>query len=76
MNLLKIAGIAVIVLGIVLIVAWCALPSHVAPPGGFSEPPIIILDLGVVMIPVGVCLFYLGHRKEKERVLSRTVNPR
>jgi len=68
MNWLKIAGIAVIVLGIVLIVAWLALPSTYAPGGGFSETPIIVLDLGVVMIPVGVCLFYLGHRKEKKRV--------
>jgi hypothetical protein len=68
MNWLKIAGIAIIVLGIVLVVAWCALPSHVTPPGGFTEPPIIILDLGVVMIPIGVCLFYLGRRKKRKGV--------
>jgi len=37
MNWLKIAGIAVIVLGIVLIVAWLALPSTYALVGFFRD---------------------------------------
>jgi hypothetical protein len=64
----KVAGIPIIALGIILVIAWLALPSTYAPYGGFSEPPIIILDLGVVMIPIGVFLFYLGHRKEEYEV--------
>jgi len=68
MNWLKIAGIGLTVVGIILVVAWCALPSTVTPPGGFSPPPVIILDVGFVTIPIGVCLFYLGHRKEKQGV--------
>jgi len=73
MNLLKIAGIALIVLGVIIILgsqsAAVYLDDHPrAHTSGGSA-------LGTILIVTGVLLYYLGHLKEKVKGLSLAVNP-
>ena len=72
-NWLKIAGIVLIVLGILIFFAGLMVvfvysePSEGLPYEPFAGPPWWVSPLGIVMIVVGAYLYYLGKRKEEKK---------
>ena len=70
-NWYKIAGIILIVLGIVIIIGS---PIMIITPGDETENHpwetdatafYVGVGLGIVLIVVGIFLYYIGHKKEK-----------